>query len=110
MRALVEKEVAGIKFGVRELTLAEIRIWMKTMGEEQVDVVEAALIDGEDIGDLRVLTTLTAENLDGMAPSELRQAFAFAKEVNADFFAMRQRVADLSRQLLSGISKSPSPN
>lgn len=107
MRALVEKEVAGIRFGIRELTLAEIRIWMKTQGEQEVDAINATLIEGEDISDLCMLTTLTAEDLEAMTPADLRQAFAAAKEVNADFFGMRQRVADLSRQLLSGISKSP---
>lgn len=107
MRAMVAKEVAGVKFEIRELTLAEIRCWMKTMGEEIVDTVNVSLIEGEDIADLRLLTTLTADDLGLMTPSELRQALAFAKEVNADFFAMRQRVADLSRQLLSATSKNP---
>lgn len=110
MSDLVEKEIAGIKFGIRELTLDEIRAWMKTMGEEEVDVVGAALIEGEEISDLLTLTTLTKEDLGGMTPTKLRQVFDLVKKVNADFFGMRQRVADLSRLLLSGISKSPSPN
>lgn len=110
MRAVSSYEVMGIKFDVRELTLAEIRIWMKTLGEQEVDTVDATLFNDFDIGDLRMLTTLSAEDMDGMTPAQLYFVYELCKEVNADFFGMRQRVADLSRQLLSGISKSPSPN
>lgn len=105
MRVIREIEVGGRKVQVRELTVGEIRAWMKDSGMVSGDLVDAALFEEFSLPDLLRMTDLTTDDVAGMAPSELRQVFAVAEEVNADFFGMRSRALALGRAALSGDSK-----
>ena len=105
MRVIREIEVAGLKIQVRELTLKEIRAWFKSVSspENGNDLVDATLFEEFSVSDLLVLTDLSMERIDGMTPTDVREVVAVAKEVNADFFAMRNRLVGLGRQIGAGI-------
>jgi len=105
MRVVREIEVAGLKIQVRELTVGEIRAWLKDSGMVSGDLVDAALFEEFSLPDVLRMTDLTTEAVAGLAPSDLRQVFAACEEVNADFFAMRSRALALGRAALSGNSK-----
>lgn len=108
MRVIREIEVGGRKVQVRELTVGEIRAWLKDSGMVSGDLVDAALFEEFSLPDLLRMTDLTTETIAGMTPGDLRQVFAVAEEVNADFFGMRGRALALGRAALSGDSK-PQP-
>lgn len=101
MRVVREIEVGGRKIAVRELTVGEIRNWLKESGAVSGDVVDAALFDDFSLPDLTMMTSLDAEAINAMTPSEIREVRRVAEEVNADFFAMRSRVVALGRRVLS---------
>lgn len=105
MRVIREIEVGGRKVQVKELTVGEIRAWLKDSGMVSGDLVDAALFEEFSLPDLLRMTDLTTDVVAGMSPSDLRQVFAVAEEVNADFFGMRSRALALGRAALSGDSK-----
>jgi len=107
MRVIREIEVGGLKIQVKELTVGEIRAWLKDSGMVSGDLVDAALFEEFSLPDLLRMTDLTTESIAGLAPGDLRQVFAVAEEVNRDFFAMRSRALALGRAALHGESKPP---
>lgn len=100
MRTLHEDAVSGVAITFKELTLAEIRAWLKEAESGSLDAVDATLFDEFSPRDLTVLTDLDADALDALTPRELREVYAKAKELNADFFAMRSRMVALGRRAL----------
>lgn len=102
MRVIREIDVGGRKVQVRELTVGEIRAWLKDSGMVSGDLVDAALFEEFSIPDLCAMTNLSADDIDALQPSEIREVAAVAKEVNADFFAMRNRFVTLGRQIVAG--------
>ena len=114
--SLTKKSAAGgLNITCRELTLAEIRDWMKALNATRAtpDLVDDLLIEGTTLGDLRRMTNATAEQLDSLSPSQVRELLADCKEVNSDFFALRDRLDAHGRQILerlsSGLSETPAP-
>ncbi len=103
MRIMREIEVGKRKVAVRELTVGEIRQWLKESGAVSGDVVDVTLFEDFSLPDLTWMTTLTAESISDMTPSELRKVRAVCEEVNVDFFAMRSRSVALARKALSAI-------
>lgn len=95
---------------VLELTLGEIRAWLRdisTGGASAGDLVDALLFADFDPDALRRMTGMTSEQLDAFTPSELHQVAAACREVNPDFFAMRQRMVETQHQLLARLSSAP---
>ncbi|MBI2278200.1 MAG: hypothetical protein HYU74_12670 [Dechloromonas sp.] len=109
MRVTRDITVGDLAIQVKELTLGEIRAWLKESASSQGDVIDATLFEDFDTQDLLRMTSLAAADLDTLTPSELRELSKVCQEINADFFAMRRRVVGLGQQLLSGISNLPSP-
>lgn len=107
MRVVREIEVAGLKIQVRELTVGEIRAWLKDSGMVSGDLVDAALFEEFSLPDVLRMTDLTTETIAVLVPSDVRQVMAVCEEVNVDFFAMRSRALALGRAALSGGSKPP---
>lgn len=107
MRVIREIEVGGVKIQVKELTVREIRAWLKDSGMVSGDLVDAALFEEFSLPDLQRMTDLTTAAVAELTPGELRQVFEVCEEVNADFFAMRSRALALGRAALSGDSKPP---
>lgn len=120
-RYTTEKEIAGINYRVRELTLDEIRAWLKQMEQAYGaaptgrntwlrrllvrfglvekplpsalrDVADVMLFDGFVMLDLRVLTDLTAEQIGGLTPRQVRSVWGECEKVNEDFFGFRRRL------------------
>mgnify|MGYP001000146575 CR=1 FL=1 len=92
MRVIREIEVGGRTVQVRELTVGEIRAWLKDAQFATADVVDLLLFADIDLPALRRMTNLDDADLDAMPSSDVRQVIEAAREVNADFFAMRDRV------------------
>ena len=107
MRVIREIDLGGRAVQVRELTVGEIRAWLKDSGMVSGDLVDAALFEEFSLPDLQRMTDLTTAAVAELTPGELRQVFAACEEVNADFFAMRSRALALGRAALSGGSKPP---
>ncbi|WP_236234877.1 hypothetical protein [Pseudomonas tohonis] len=86
--------LAARKFGeheviIRELTVADVRALMGRAPDN--DLLGAALFEEIALVDLPAFTSLTAEKIELMRPSELRQVISACKEVNQDFFGMLAR-------------------
>ncbi len=83
---------------VRELTVAEVRAWLReaeTAGEGEVDIVGEALMEECSFDDLARMSDLAVEEMDDLAPSEIAQVIAAAREVNPAFFGLRDRLLRL---------------
>lgn len=108
----IEKQitVGGRAVTIYELTVGEIRAWLKSLeslgAEEKIDLVGEALIEGASLADLAIMTDLDADTLDASTPSELRAVFDACREVNADFFALRGRLERIGQAALA-IQASP---
>lgn len=102
MRVIREIDLGGKVVQVKELTVGEIRAWLKDSGAVSGDVVDATLFEDSSLPDLTYMTDLTPSGIAELAPSELRRVFDVAHEVNADFFLMRIRVLALGRAALQG--------
>lgn len=88
-------KVGGITVTVREITLKEIRAWVKDVADstDPREHVDINLFDRQFfVFDLYYLSDLTAEQADDLTPVELREISDAAKEINADFFAYRARL------------------
>lgn len=92
----------------RELTVTEIRDWLKSMNTQaqSPDLVGETLLPQFSLEDLEQMTDATPETLAGMTPSELRQLGDDCKAVNPDFFDLRERIEDGGRRLLAKLSGS----
>lgn len=102
MRVIREIDLDGRTVQVRELTVGEIRAWLKDAAAPGGDLVDAALFDDFGIPDICRMTDLGASDIDVLTPADIRRVAAVAQEVNADFFAMRNRLADLGRKVVAG--------
>ncbi|WP_146603114.1 hypothetical protein [Pseudomonas sp. 57B-090624] len=101
-------KAGGLGIQCRELTVEEIRDWLKSMEARTVepDLVRDSLLPDFTLDDLERMTNATAEQLGGMTPSELRELGEDCKAVNPDFFDLRARVGEAGRQLLAKLSGS----
>ncbi|WP_165669325.1 hypothetical protein [Metapseudomonas otitidis] len=102
--AMTKTSKTGIQ--CRELTVAEIRDWLKSMEARAVepDLVRDSLLPDFTLDDLERMTDATAEQLGGMTPSELRELGEDCKAVNPDFFDLRERIGEAGRQVLVRLS------
>lgn len=80
---LFDKEVV-----VRELSVAAIR---SVFAESSGDSIGDALFLDIRLADLPTFTSLTKEDLEDLAPSQIRLVIDLCKEKNPDFFAMLAR-------------------
>jgi hypothetical protein len=97
MRGLTKTiQVNGQEVTVRELSVAEIRAWMKELEISETDVMDVALHKGWHMSAVRLITGLSREQLDEFLPSERRLIAQTCEAVNGDFF-------DLIRTALSPV-------
>ncbi|MBL8471338.1 MAG: hypothetical protein JNM98_06020 [Rhodocyclaceae bacterium] len=81
------------EFAVRELTVAEIRQWLKgTAARNSDDALLGVLCGDFSADDLLLLTTATQEQIELLTPSECREVWNVCREVNSDFFALLDRL------------------
>lgn len=86
---LVARKFGEHEIIVRELTVADVRALMGRAPDN--DLLGAALFEEIALVDLPIFTNLTAEKIELMRPSELRQVISACKEANPDFFGMLVR-------------------
>lgn len=110
MRVEKTVEIGGVRVVVREMTLGEIRAWLKEASTASaVDTVDALLFEDFQPRDLKAMVAGDVD-LDAFTASQLRELYDACQEVNADFFAMRSRAVEMGRQMLAGaLNKPPSP-
>ena len=98
---------------VRELTVGEIRAWMKHTADGGYDPVDDTLLQEVSLADLYGMTDLKAGQAENLTPSQLRLVFDGCREVNPDFFGLRDRIESAGRQILerlsSDLSETPAP-
>lgn len=101
-------EIGGQRVEVRELTVGEIRAWLRDPAPvpEAVDVL---LFEGLPLYDLRRFTSLTPEQESALTPARLRELWEAVKAMNPDFFGLRARLEKLGAvQIPAAISTAPS--
>lgn len=95
---------------VREMTLGEVRAWLKEASTVKlIPLADALLFEDFSPSDLRAMVVGDVD-LDAFTPSQLRELYAACQEVNADFFALRAKAVAQGRQMLAdALSSPPSP-
>lgn len=109
MRVITEIEVGDRKVQIKELKIGEIRAWLagQTGGN---DLVDSMLFEEISLPDLLQLTNLTAADIDDIEPSLIdAKLLPKVKEVNPRFFSMRQRVAEMGKQILAQLPSGLQP-
>jgi hypothetical protein len=100
MRVIREIDLGGKTVQVKELTVGEVRQWLASK-ESPGDVVDSLLFEEIALSDFAFLTDLDAAAVDALTLSEIEKLLAVAKEVNAAFFAMRERAVALGQRILA---------
>lgn len=100
MRVIREIDLDGRAVQVRELTVGEIRRWLASKVGPG-DVVDSLLFEEVALSDLSFLSDLDAAAVDALTPSEIDKVVSVAREINAVFFAMRERTVALGRRILA---------
>lgn len=101
-------DLPGLVVTVRELTVGEIRAWMKRTAEGGHDPVDDTLLQEISLADLYAMTDLQPGQAEGLTPSQLRRVFEGCREVNPDFFGLRDRIESAGRQILARLSEGSS--
>lgn len=97
--------VGDINITVKELLVSEVREWVsgaKIAKDDNgvVDVVGSLLFDDITLPDIKIMSNITDEQMEGMGVSELRLIVEAAKGINPFFFAMRGRLIELGKKVL----------
>lgn len=91
MKITIDKQTVAIK----ELTVGEIRGWLNEIASKpEVDVINAALIEGVDFGLFDVMTDLSRDQIETMTPNQLQQVADACREVNKHFFILWARILE----------------
>jgi len=79
---------------VRELTLAQLRLWLAhAAANPETDWLAASLLEEGDIADLVHFSDLTTAGAEAYTPSELAHLWAKVKALNSHFFELLGRLA-----------------
>ncbi|MBF0142849.1 MAG: hypothetical protein HQL59_05255 [Magnetococcales bacterium] len=87
---------------VRELTVAEVRLWLKELDqlrEGALDLVTEGIIADASLGDVARMTDLQAADLDEMTPSQIEELITACREINPHFFRLRDRLLEAARAM-----------
>lgn len=100
---------APLAVTVRELTVGEIRAWLKDVqGDGTVDLVDVMLLRDVSLQDIGHMSSLTAAQIEGLTPSQLHQVLDAAREINSDFFALRAGILSVGLATQSESLSAPS--
>lgn len=100
--------VSGKSIRTHELTVAEVREWIKNAAREAgVDLVDNLLFDDFALSDFKVFTNLTEEEVDALTPSELRKVIDAVKEANPHFFELRMTLVTMGQRVQAQIQNLP---
>ncbi|MBF0424673.1 MAG: hypothetical protein HQL66_02480 [Magnetococcales bacterium] len=87
---------------VRELTVAEVRLWLKELDqlrEGALDLVTEGIMADAFLGDVARMTNLTPEELDDLLPSQIEVMITVCREINPHFFRLRDRILEAARAM-----------
>jgi prepilin-type processing-associated H-X9-DG protein len=85
---------------VRELSVKEIRDWVKdATTSSEFDMVTEGLFTETSLKDFCLMTDLTQADLDNLKPSTIREVAKLCKEVNPDFFSLRERMVVTAKRI-----------
>lgn len=96
VKKLGDKEVI-----CRELTVGSVRQLLAT--ESSYDIVSDGLFEDIRLADFALLTSLTADEIEVMLPSELAVVVEGCKEANPDFFGLLARREGFTSRASCGI-------
>ena len=101
MRQMTEVEVGERRITVRELSVGDVRVWLKELEAvpEKIDLVGEGLIDGVSLADIARMTDLKVSDMDALAPSEIAALGVACRQVNVDFFGFRDRLVRVGADL-----------
>lgn len=85
----VIKKVGEREVICRELTVSQVRGLMQTIGSG--DLISDGLFEELRLVDLTTFTSLTADEIEAMFPSDLAVVVQGCKEANPDFFGLLTR-------------------
>lgn len=114
MAATAEVTIAGRLVTVKEMTVTDVREWVKAIETGILPVDPGGAATFEDVGllDMALMSDAPADWLAGFAPSELQPLADLCKKVNPHFFRCRAVVqaAHIAhvRALITGAPASPS--
>ena len=106
MRRTETVDLDGRTVTVKELTVAEVRQWFKSLEQAKegtIDVVAECLIEDISLGDVCRMTDLQTMDLDEMTPSELEQVISVCMGVNPHFFRMRGNLLNVVKAVHQGV-------
>lgn len=106
--ATMTVQIAGGSITLRELTVGQIRLWMKRVETvlSESDMLDALLFEDFSLSDLREMIAEQSEPdlLEKATPSEIREKLLpAAREINRDFFSMRDRLAIVANRVAQRI-------
>ncbi len=110
MERTVSLEQHNLVVNVRELTVGDIRNWLRDMQElKEFDLVDGALFqeDGASIDDLLRITDLDKAEIDKLPPNDLSKVIAKCKVVNPHFFRFRAAVVEIGNSPQASTSSAP---
>jgi hypothetical protein len=102
MKSTKQISVNGKTVNLKELTVVEVRQWMKDLEKVQTtdfDLVTEGIMQDVSLNDLLRMSDLTMTDLDEMAPSEIDIILATCRELNPHFFQLRDRLVNAARTL-----------
>lgn len=104
MRQEKQIEIGGRTVTVRELTVAEIRAWLRGLDQAEAggrmqDLVDLALMDDVSLSDIERMTNLRMDEIEEFTPSEIEAVVAVCREVNPRFFGLQDRLRMVARRV-----------
>lgn len=100
MERTVTLEKHSLTVTVRELTVADIRGWLKGISEgEKFNLVNAALFqdEGVSLDDVLMMTSLDPGELEQLTPAEVVKIIEKCREANPHFFSFRASMIETGR-------------
>jgi len=103
-------EIDGRTITVRELTVAEVRAWFHALeqadqADAEVDIIAEGLLQGASFADICRVSDLEPDGVDALTPSDLNRLVAAAREVNPDFFSLKDRLVSIGQAALAVAGK-----
>jgi len=95
---------------VRELTVAEIRVWFADLTQPHADqdVVDLLLFRDVSLRELLLMSDITLDAVASLTPSAINKVIAGMKEVNSHFFDLRERLAEIGARNGRSTASPPS--
>lgn len=96
-----EKKVGEKPYSVHELSVEQVREWLKNTAENQsMDLIDCMLFDEINLSDIPFFTSLTAADIEQLTPSQIATVIDEIKAVNPHFFVLRGHLVTMGQTLM----------